>query len=101
MDYTTIGNFLVVDIHKPMSSQEEYDFCRVNKQYFDKAKNDGKWVLVRTPNGEQKFMPKAMKKFKVVKEVFLYPDNPMKMYELIIPKCEKKPNEYYQFAFSH
>ena len=40
MDYTTIGNFLVVDIHKPMSSQEDYEFCRVRKDYFDKAQLD-------------------------------------------------------------
>ena len=98
MDYTTIGNFLVVDIHKPMSSQEDYEFCRVRKDYFDKAKQTGRYVLVRTPNGEKTFMPKGMKKFKVVKEVFLFPDRPMSMYELIIPKCEKKPTEYYQFT---
>ena len=98
MQLTTIGNFVVIDIHKPMSSTETYDFCRVNKQYFDKARKSARAVLVRTPYGERIFMPKHMKDFKTVKEAFLFPDNPMTMYELTIPHNEKKPNEYYAFA---
>jgi hypothetical protein len=99
MIYTTLGNFLVVDIHKPLSSTETYDFCRVRKDYLDKAKKLGKYLLVRTPNGERVIMPKdkSIKKWKVVKEVFLFKDSPMEMYELCVPKCEKKPNEYYSF----
>jgi len=99
MQITTIGNFVVVDIHKPMNSQNAYDFCRVRKDYFDSAKKSGRYVLVRTSNGERQFMPKHMKDYKVVKEIFLFPDNPMKMYELTIPNCKKKPNEYYQFSY--
>ena len=75
-----------------------YDFVRVNKAYFDRAKKSGRSVLVRTPNGETTFMPKSMKKQKVVKEVFKYKDNPMPMYELMIFHGEKKPNEYYVFS---
>jgi len=99
MQYTTLGNFLVVDIHKPMSSTDTYDFCRVRKDYFDYAKKKSYFLLIRTPNGERVIMPKdkSIKRWKKVKEVFLFPDNPMVLYELCIPKCEKKPDEYYQF----
>lgn len=99
MQFTTLGNFLVVDIHKPMNrdSSLPYDFCRVRKDYFDKAKKTGRYVLVRTPNGERVIMPKHMREFKIVKEVFLFPDNPMPMYEIVVPHTQKKPNEYYQF----
>lgn len=103
MQLTTIGNFVIVDILKPMSThwtEGAYDFVRVRKDYFDRAKKSGRAVLVRTPNGEKPFMPKGMKGFKVVKEVFLYKDNPMLMYELMIPHTEKKPNDYYAFRGS-
>lgn len=98
MQITTIGNFVVIDIYKPMGSHGYYDFCRVRKDYFDSAKKNGRYVLVRTPHGEKVFMPKAMKKTKIVKETFLFPEKPMKMYECVIPKGQKKPKEYYQFA---
>lgn len=98
MQTTIVGNFVVIDIHKPLNSQADYDFCRVRKDYFDSAKKAGRYVLVRTPHGERVFMPKAMKKVKTVKETFLFPDKPMKMYECVIPTGEKKPTEYYQFT---
>ncbi len=98
MQYTTIGNFLVVDIHKPLSVHSDYEFCRVWKDYFDKARKQGKYVLVRSPKGERVFMPKSMKHTKTVKETFLFPDRPMVLYECIIPTVQKKPDEYYQFA---
>jgi len=94
MQYKTLGNFLVVDILKPMSSMETYDFCRVRKDYFDKAKKSSRFLLVRTPNGERIIFPKAWKE-KPVEEVFLFPNNPMKMYEIVVPKCQKKPDDYY------
>jgi len=97
MRLTTIGNFVIVDIHKPMSVQADYDFCRVRKEYYDKAKTMGKYVLVRTPNGERVMLPKHMKDFPIVKEVFLYPDRPMEMYEVTVPHGQKKQNEYYMF----
>jgi hypothetical protein len=98
METVILGNHIVVDIHKPMSVQPDYDFCRVNKAYFDKAKKTSRYVLVRTPNGERVFMPKAMKKYKVVKECFLFKNSPMLMYQLIIPHCEKKENDYYRYT---
>lgn len=98
MNYKTLGKFLIVDIHKPMSSQDTYDFCRVRKDYFDKAKTIHRNVVVRTPNGERVFDPSKMKEFKIVKEVFLFPDRPMELYELVITKVEKKPDEFYEFT---
>jgi len=98
MEITRLGNHILVEIHKPMSVQPDYDFVRVRKDYFDKAKKMGLYVLVRTPNGEKTFMPKACRKYKVVEEVFLFKDRPMKMYELIIPHSVRKDNDYYIYT---
>ena len=98
MDLQRLGNHILVEIHKPMSVQPDYDFVRVRKDYFDKAKKKSLYVLVRTPNGERIFMPKGLRKFKVVKEVFLFKDRPMKMYELCIPHSVKKDNDYYIYT---
>ena len=101
MQFKTIGNFLVPpEILKPFNwdrPQDDYDIVRIRKDYFDLAKKRGMYLLAQSKNGERVFMPKAMKRQKVYNEIMLYPDNPMKMYELIIPKCEKKPVESYQF----
>lgn len=99
MNYDTLGKYIVVNMRKPMNWKYEhgYDFVRVRKRYFDEAKKSERLVLVRTPKGERVFSPNGMKKFKVVKEVFLPPDKPMKMYELVIPHCKKKPDEAYAF----
>jgi len=97
MDYKTIGKFLIVDIHKALGVQSDYDFVRVRKDYFTKADKLHRNVLVRTPNGEKIFTPKDVKRLKTFDEIFLFPNNPMKMYELSIPHCEKKPTDYYEF----
>ena len=91
-----IGRFIVVDIKKPIFETETYSRVRVNKKYSDDARITFRYLLVRCPKGELVFLPKALKKMKIVKEAFLYPDNPMKMYELDIPHCKKKLDEYYQ-----
>ena len=98
MEIKTIGKFIIVEIHRPMGIQPDYDFVRVLKDYFDIAKQRNYSVLVKTPNGEKAYDPKLTKKFKIVKEVFLIPDRPMKMYELIIPHTEKKPDDYYVYC---
>jgi hypothetical protein len=99
MQITTLGAFQVVDIKKPMNhGDSDYDIVRVDKRQFDNARKNKRWVLVRTPNGERIFMPKHMKDFKIDKEVFLFPDNPMLMYTLTIPHTTKMPDEYYQFG---
>ena len=102
MEITTIGHFVVVDIRKPMNWDAEdriYDVVRVWKDYFLRAKKLGYYVLVRTNKGERVFMPKAMKGFKTVKETFLFADRPMRMYQLVIPHCTKKENDYYVFRY--
>ena len=92
----TLGKFVVVDIHTPMSSST-YDFMRVRKSYFDTAKKRNGLVLVRTPYGERVLQPDKMKHQKIVKEVFLFKDKPMDMYEIIVPHCEKKDDDFYVF----
>ncbi len=102
MQYTTRGNFLVPpEIVKPFNwdrPEDDYDIVRVRKDYFDLAKKRGMALLVQSKNGEKVFYPKSMKRQKVYSEVFLFPYLPMKMYQLIIPKCKKKPIEAYQFS---
>lgn len=98
MEITRLGNHILVEIHKPMSVQPDYDFVRVRVDYFLKARKMGLYVLVRTPNGEKTFMPKALKKYKVVKECFLYKDRPMSLYELCIPHSVRKDNDYYIYT---
>ena len=97
METKTLGQFQVVDIRKPMREAEDYDVVRVDVRQFERAWKNGRYVLVRTPNGERVFLPKH-RGLKLVKESFLYPDNPMVMAELVIPHGKKKPEEYYQFA---
>lgn len=97
MDYITKGKYLIVDIHKPLGVQEDYDFVRVRKEYFVKAKKLKRFVLVRSPHGERVFDPSKMKEFKIVKQVFLIPSQPMELYELTIPRVDKCPLEYYEF----
>ena len=98
MIVTTLGRFVVVYIHKPMSVQPDYDFCRVRRDYFDVARRKGFYVLVRTPNGERVIMPKAMKDFKIVKEVFLIPTKPMELYEIVVPHCQKQDDDKNRFS---
>lgn len=96
MEYETIGKFLFPpEIRKPMSVQPTYDYVRIRKRYFDVAKKGKYLVVVRTPNGERIMRPEEVKKMKVVKETFLFPDRPMEMYDITVPKCEKKPREYF------
>ena len=92
------GSFFIIDIIKPIYTTETYSRVRVNKMYFDKAREHSKYVLVRTPTGEATFLPKAMKKHKIVKEVFKRPNEPMEMYDLDIPHCQKRLDDFYEYA---
>ena len=92
------GRFLIIDIIKPIFEGDYISRVRINKEYADKARLSSRWLVVRVPKGEIVFFPKNMKKLKVVKEVFKRPDDPMKMYELDIPHCEKKPIEFYEVS---
>jgi hypothetical protein len=91
--YTSI--YLIIDIEKPIFETDTYSRVRINKKYADQARISSKYLIVRCPKGELMLYPKTMKKLKTVEEVFLYPNNPMKMYELDIPHCEKKPDRFY------
>lgn len=92
-------HFLVIDIEKPLFTLSSVDTVRISKKYVDQAIHNFIPLVVRTPNGERVFYPKSIKKDgKKVKETFLYPDNPMVMYELEIPHSPKREEEYYQFS---
>ncbi len=93
-----VGRFLIVDIEKPLFDGDYVSRIRVNKEYADKARLSSRYLVIRTPKGELIMYPKILKSMKTVKEVFKYPDNPMKMYELDIPHCQKRPDEYFEVS---
>jgi len=91
--------FLVIDIEKPIYSHEGADCVRVNEKYIKQATENSQYIVIRTPNGEKQMMPKAIKKVgKKVKEVFLYEDLPMTLYEILIPRGVKKDEDYYRWT---
>ena len=90
------SNFIIIDINDPIFVGDKISRVAINKDYIDKARHYSKYLVIRTPTGEQTFLPKNMKKMKTFKKVFLYKDNPMTMVELDIPHCDKRPNEFYE-----
>jgi hypothetical protein len=93
------SRYLTVDIEKPLFEYNNSSTIRINKSIIDRAIHNFVNIVIRTPKGERVFFPKAIKKQgKKVKEVFLYPDMPMVMYELEIPYSEKRDEDYYKFA---
>ena len=92
-----IGRFQIIEIEKPIFETETYSRVRVNRDYFTQAcKYNNYRVVVRVPRGEAIYIPNLMKQFKKVEEVFLRPDEPMKLYELDIPHSQKRPDEYFE-----
>ena len=91
--------FLVVDIEKPLYEHASASTVRIAKTIVDRAIHSFAQLVIRTPKGEKVFFPKQVKKDgKKVKEVFLYPDNPMVMYEIEIPYSEKEDIDKYKFS---
>lgn len=91
--------FLVLDIEKPLFTHEGADCVRVNEKYIKQASQNSQYLVIRTPNGEKQMMPKAVKKVgKRVKEVFLYEDRPMIMYELLISHSERSDMDKWRFS---
>jgi len=90
---------LVIEIEKPMYTSKDTDCVRVSEKYIKQATQNCQYLVIRTPQAEKQFMPKALRKVgKKVKEIFLYPDNPMILYELIIPHSERKDMDFYRWA---
>ena len=93
------SKFLIVDIEKPLYEQNGVSTVRVAKSIVDRAIHAFVYLVIRTPKGERVFLPKEVKKQgKKVKEVFLYPDNPLVLFEIEIPNGEKKDPDYYIFT---
>jgi hypothetical protein len=96
---TNYSRFLIVDIEKPMYTHEGADCVRVNLKYIKQATQNCQYLVIRTPYGEKVFFPKELKKAgKKVKEVFLYKDLPMVLYEVLIPRGVKKDEDYYRWT---
>jgi len=92
-------HYLTVDIEKPMFVYKDTDTVRVSKTIVDRAIHAFFQLLVKTPNGEKVFWPKEVKKTgKKVKEVFLYPDNPLVLFEIEIPHSEKTDNDKWIYS---
>ena len=90
---------LIVEIEKPMYTTEGADCVRVNEKYIKEATQNCQYLVIRTPNGEKQFLPKALKKVgKKVKEVFLYENNPMILFEVLIPHSELKDMDAYRWG---
>ena len=92
------GRFLIIDITDPIFEGDYISRVAINKEYIDKARISSRYLVVRTPKGEEVFSPKNMKKVKTFDKVFLRPNDPMKMVELDIPNCEKRPDEFYEVS---
>ena len=93
------SRFLVVDIEKPLYEHANVSTVRVAKTIVDRAIHSFVNLVIRTPKGEKVFFPKQVKKDgKKVKGVFLYPDNPLIMYEIEIPYSEKSDEDKWRFS---
>lgn len=91
--------YVVVDIFKPLYTHDNQDIVRVRDVYVKQASLHMKRLVIRTPNGEMIFFPKALKKEgKRVKEVFLRPDEPMILYEVAIPHSPISDNDRWQWS---
>lgn len=92
-----IGNFLIVNIDKPIYVNDEISGVAINQKYFEDAIRRRKYLVVRTPTGEVTIMPKQyIKNNKTFNKVYLFPDKPMKMYQVKVPHKEHRPHEFYE-----
>lgn len=86
--------YQIVKIKKPLYENEKYDCVRVYDRYVKEAIKNKQFLLVKSKNGERIFNPKWIKaNAKVVEQVFLRPDEPMRLFELYIPKRPATPDE--------
>lgn len=91
------GRFLIVPIEKPMTEEPEYDFCGVNKEYFEEAKRYSRFLVVWSPKGEAIISPKGFKPTKKFKKVYLYKDNPMVEFGIRVPHCVKHELSWFDY----
>lgn len=91
--------YLLVEIEKPLFEYNGVSTVRISKNIVDRAVHSFVQLVVITPKGEKVFYPKRVKKDgKKVKEVFLYPDNPMIMYEIEVPFSELSDIDRWRFS---
>lgn len=95
-----VGRFIIVPIEKPLSefSEAGYDYVGVNKQYFEEARRNSRFLVIWSPNGETILMPKEFKPTKKFKKVYKYKDNPMIEWGVKVPHKEKHSLEFFEVS---
>lgn len=93
-----IGSFLIIDIDIPIYTNGGVSGVAINKEYVTAAIKESKYLVVRTPTGEEIFYPKSLNKIKPFPKVFKRPTEPMMMIPLQIPHKEHRPREFYEVS---
>jgi len=87
-------NYKIVNIKKPLYETKEYDCVCVYDRYVNDAIRDKQFLLVKSKNGEGMFEPKWIRKnCSVIEKVFLRKDQPMKLFQLFVPKRKQKTKD--------
>ena len=86
--------YRTIEIFKPLYTTEEGDMVCVRDKEVNLAIKFRQMLRVISKNGQAEFYPKWVKKnSKIMEKVFLRPEEPMKLYQLFIPKSKKKTQE--------
>lgn len=93
-----VGRFLIAEFLEPIFTGDYVSRIRIDKKWVIKAKESGRYLVIRVPKGEKIIRPETLRKKKVFKEVFKFADNPMKMYEIDVPHSDKRPKEFYEVS---
>jgi len=91
--------YRVIHIKKPLYETEEGDMVGVYNQEINRAIKNRQYILIRSKNGEQVFMPKWIQKnCPIIEKVFLRPNDPMKLYKIFVKKKKSKEEELKELA---
>jgi hypothetical protein len=91
--------YIVADFESPLYSHEKVDIVRLDEKWIKLASKTYRSLVIRTPHGECIHFPKTvLKECKLVKEVFLRPEEPMRMREIPVPYSEKADIDKYKFS---
>jgi hypothetical protein len=82
---------LEIEIRKALYETDQVEVVGVYDRVIEKAIQDKRQaVSIKSPHGEKMFNPSWIKKnCPKIEKVFLRPDEPMKLYKIVIPK--KRP----------
>ena len=86
--------YRIVQIFKPLYETKEYDCVGIYSKVIEDAIKFRQMLRVISKNGQANFNPEWVKKnSKTMEKVFLRPEEPMKLYQLFIPKRKKKTSQ--------